>query len=219
MKTILFSLATLLSTTTMFAQVGINTDKPKSFSMLDVESSNKGILIPRVALLSTFDKQTVTNNDGAAIVNYENSLLVYNTSTSNLTGETEEFKNVTPGFYYWERDRWIRMTSNKDQQFFYMPSIIIPTAADQIPNDQTFGIIDLYAIYKGQFSNAMAKNPKASTNLPIYKVNQLDYYITWYDETVFDNVSVTDNGVMNYSIKPNADVTVGSFMNIIFSVK
>lgn len=66
--------------------------------MLDVESSNKGILIPRVALLSTFDKQTVTNNDGAAIVNYENSLLVYNTSISNLTGETEEFKILLRDF-------------------------------------------------------------------------------------------------------------------------
>lgn len=111
------------------------------------------------------------------------------------------------------------MTSKKDQQFFYMPSIIIPTAADQIPSGQIFGEIDLYAFYKDQFSNAKVKNASASTTLPIYNVNQLDYYITWYDDTVFDNVTVTDNGVMNYGIKPNADVTVGSFMNIIFSVK
>lgn len=219
MKTILVSLATLLSTTTMFAQVGINTDTPKSFSLLDVESSNKGILIPRVSLSSTFDKQTVTNYDGGTVINYENSLLVYNTNTSALTGTSEAFKNVTPGFYYWETDRWIRMTSKKDQQFFYMPSIIIPTATDQIASTETFGVIDLYAIYKGQFSNAMVKNTSASTSLPIYNVNQLDYYITWYDDTVFSNVTVSDNGVMNYSIKPNADVTVGSFMNIIFAVK
>lgn len=219
MKTILVSLAALLSTTTMFAQVGINTDTPNAFSMLDVDSKNKGILIPRVSLSDTFDKLTVTKSEGNSTANYENSLLVYNTNTSALVGSSDAFKNVTPGFYYWETDRWIRMTSKKDQQFFYMPSIIIPTAADQIPADQTFGEIDLYAIYKGQFSNARVKNPNATTSLPIYGVNQLDYYITWYDETVFDNVTVTNNGVMRYGIKPNADVTVGSFMNIIFSVK
>ena len=218
MKKVLFTALSLFVINTISAQVGINTDLPNSYSLLDVKSNNKGILIPRVNLTEIFDKTTVTNYDGSPYTSYENSLLVYNTSTTNLTGNNE-YKNVTPGYYYWETDRWIKMTSTKDQQFFYMPSIIIPTSSDQVSTGQTFGTLDLYNIYVSQFSSAKVKNSSASTNLPIYKVNQLDYYITWYDDTVFDNVVVTDNGVMTYAIKENADVSIGSFMNIIFAVK
>lgn len=200
------------------AQVGINTDSPQKYSMLEVQAKDKGILIPRVPLTNIFDKETVTNIDGSSFKSYENSLLVYNTNTSSITG-VEEYKNVTPGYYYWETDRWIRMTSTKDQQFFYMPSIIIPTSSDQVATGSTFGTIDLYAIYKSQFTNAMVRNTNASTTLPIYKTNQLDYYITWYDDSVFTNVKVSDKGVMTYQIKPNSDISIGSFMNIIFAVK
>ncbi|RLZ09733.1 hypothetical protein [Faecalibacter macacae] len=214
----LFTTAFLLSLTSLFAQVGINTNTPKQYTLLDVDSTDKGILIPRVALTNIFDRSTLTNVDNSSISNYENSLLLYNTNTSNILG-VNEYTNVTPGYYYWETDRWVRMTSTKDQQFFYMPSIIIPTSADQVNPGNTFGTIDLYSIYKSQFTNAMVKNPTASTTLPIYKVNQLDYYITWYDESVFTNVRVSNNGVLTYQIKENADVFIGSFMNIIFAVK
>ena len=214
----LLTAAFLLSLSSVFAQVGINTDTPKKYSLLDVESKDKGVLIPRIALTSIFDRTTVTNIDNTTSSNYENSLLIYNINTTNIEG-VNEYTNVTPGYYYWENDRWVRMTSTKDQQFFYMPSIIIPTSADQVATGSTFGTIDLYSIYKSQFTNAMVKNPSSSTVLPIYKMNQLDYYITWYDDSVFTNVKVSDNGVMTYQIKSNADISIGSFMNIIFAVK
>jgi hypothetical protein len=42
-----------------FAQVGINTTTPKA--ALDVESTNNGMLIPRVQLTSDLDSTTVVN--------------------------------------------------------------------------------------------------------------------------------------------------------------
>lgn len=62
--------------------------------MLDVTASNKGVLIPRVALENT--KTEMTGNS-----DQPESLLVYNTAT------TTGVDLVTPGFYY-----WVAATSN-----------------------------------------------------------------------------------------------------------
>lgn len=70
------------------AQVGIGTSTPASASYLDITSSNKGILIPRISLNSTLDFNPIS---GTPI----ESLLIYNTSTQAGTN------GVSPGFYYW----------------------------------------------------------------------------------------------------------------------
>ncbi|CAI8715247.1 hypothetical protein [Chryseobacterium sp. IT-36CA2] len=71
MKTkLLFLAGTLLMSVNAFSQVGINTTTPDPSSILDIKSSNKGLLIPRVALTG--------KNDLTTIPNPANSLLVYN---------------------------------------------------------------------------------------------------------------------------------------------
>lgn len=86
------------------AQVGINTDAPKTSAYLDVEATDKGILIPRVELTSTTVFEPITGDQ-------EESLLVYNTATAG-TGNTA----VKPGFYYWKNEisgtpaHWERVT-------------------------------------------------------------------------------------------------------------
>ena len=89
MKKIITSTATILLTSMLYAQggVGINNTgtAPNSSAMLDVESSSKGLLVPRIALTSTTDATTITNGN-------VNSLLVYNTAT---------ISDVLPGYYYW----------------------------------------------------------------------------------------------------------------------
>src|SRR5690606_26472726 len=108
-------------------------------------------------------------------------------------------------------------------KFFYMPSIIIPTSVDHLPSGATLGTMDLYQMYSEQFGGGgtpgLVKNSGSTTSLPVLDRNELDYYITWYDTSVFQNVAVTDGGVLNYDIQPGAEVTHGSFMNIIFAVK
>ncbi len=83
-----------LSASALSAQgVGINDDNtnPDPSAMLDVKSSNKGTLIPRVALSSTAV--------AAPVAAPATSLLVYNTQTAG---------DVTPGFYYWNGTIWVR---------------------------------------------------------------------------------------------------------------
>ncbi|MGJ1268696.1 beta strand repeat-containing protein, partial [Sphingobacterium spiritivorum] len=109
-------------------------------------------------------------------------------------------------------------------KFFYMPSIIVPTAADQFVAEtgvsgESFGTINLYDRYKKQFGTPMAQNAAVTTALPVLPSGELDYYITWYDTNVFASVSVSNAGILTYTVKANADVTIGSFMNIVFAVK
>ena len=79
------------------AQVGINTTSPDPCSILDISSTNKGLLIPRVDLTSIYDTATITDP--------VTSLLIYNTAT------TTGINNVSPGFYYWNNTRWTPLNS------------------------------------------------------------------------------------------------------------
>src|SRR5690625_2944876 len=83
-----------------YAQVGIGTPMPDPSSQLDIVADDRGLLIPRVALSSTFDDTTISSG------NVE-SLLVYNTATSN---------DLTPGYYYWAKDHWARLINDSDVQ-------------------------------------------------------------------------------------------------------
>lgn len=76
------------------AQIGINTVTPNPSSVLDVVGSNKGILIPRIALTG--------NSDTTTIPSPANSLMIYNTAAVN---------GVLPGYYYWSASagRWTKV--------------------------------------------------------------------------------------------------------------
>ncbi len=89
MKTTYTFLVLLLVSFLSFSQVGINTTSPDPSSILDVAATNKGMLLPRVALTNTGDTSTIPN---PAI-----SLLVYNTATSS---------DLSPGFYFWNGNAW-----------------------------------------------------------------------------------------------------------------
>lgn len=71
------------------AQVGIGTTTPAASAMLDVTSSNKGFLPPRVALTGTTDVSTISSP--------ATGLLVYNLGSGGL---------ATPGYYYWNGSAW-----------------------------------------------------------------------------------------------------------------
>ena len=80
--------------------VGVNDDGsiPHSSSMLDVKSTTKGLLIPRVAL-------TATNVSGP-VSSPLTSLLVFNTATAGSGGTA-----VSPGFYFWNGNAWEKINS------------------------------------------------------------------------------------------------------------
>jgi len=90
----------LLSIWSVSAQVGINTTTPGSGAMLDVTSTDKGILIPRVALSAANSSSPITPAPTT-------SLLIYNTATAGIG-----LNAVSPGFYYWSGTQWIPLLGN-----------------------------------------------------------------------------------------------------------
>ncbi|MCX7696580.1 MAG: hypothetical protein N2Z72_02670, partial [Bacteroidales bacterium] len=82
---------------TMGQSVGIGNAvfTPDPSSMLEVRATDKGILITRVALVATTNSSPITSP--------ATSLLVYNTATQN---------DVTPGYYYWDGTKWVRLLEN-----------------------------------------------------------------------------------------------------------
>ncbi|MEC4116743.1 hypothetical protein VSP20_07145, partial [Myroides phaeus] len=86
-------------TTAGYSQVGIGTALPKTAAMLDVDATNKGMLVPRVSLKSLTDDETI---DGDMI----ESLLVFNTN--------DQANDLQKGFYYWYEDKWYHLASDKN---------------------------------------------------------------------------------------------------------
>jgi len=87
----------ILSIQTGFAQnVGISATSsftPDASAGLDVSYTDKGLLVPRVALTAT--------NAAGPITSPAISLLVYNTATAGTSPN-----NVVPGYYYWNGVAW-----------------------------------------------------------------------------------------------------------------
>ncbi|MCX8142957.1 MAG: hypothetical protein N3F62_01730 [Bacteroidia bacterium] len=80
-------------------QVGIGTTSPVSPAILDVTSTNKGVIFPRIALSGATDNITVSSPiDG---------IMIYNTSTTG-TGTNA----ITPGYYYWQSGRWTKFQTS-----------------------------------------------------------------------------------------------------------
>ena len=95
-RTILFGFCSCLFFSAAIAQrVGIGTASPHSSAQLDITSTDKGMLVPRIALTAA--------NVASPVTSPADALLVYNTTTSG-----EGPNAVTPGFYYWNAStlRW-----------------------------------------------------------------------------------------------------------------
>lgn len=77
------------------AQTGIGTTSPHASAKLDVSSTDKGFLPPRVVLTGTSDVTTIKNAAGTSITPAE-GLLVYNLGSVGLQA----------GYYYWNGANW-----------------------------------------------------------------------------------------------------------------
>jgi hypothetical protein len=67
--------------------------------MLEIKSTNKGFLPPRVALTASNSSSPVTSPTAG--------LLVYNTATAGTTPY-----EVSPGYYYWSGAAWYKLAEN-----------------------------------------------------------------------------------------------------------
>ena len=96
MKKIILLIAVLAAATSLSAQVSINNDGtlPDPSAMLEVKSTAKGLLPPRVPLTAT----NIASPVSAPAI----GLQVYNTATSGVSPY-----NVSPGIYCWDGLQWV----------------------------------------------------------------------------------------------------------------
>lgn len=204
----------------LHAQIGINTTDP--LVTLDVQAAAtdgttaEGIAAPRLtrAQLVLKDAKYTTDQTGA---------LIYVTDVSG-TASTKTQNVIATGYYYFDGAVWKTSGPDPALRFFYMPATVLPTnTADPSynPGTQTF-TIDLYGIYSVQFSlsdtGSSTKNPTA-TALPVASSSALEYFITYFDNTIYQNVAVSDAGVLTYQLLAGFTITEKAFMNILFKVK
>jgi len=108
MKTFI-KIACLLIGLPLLGQVGINTTTPDPSSALDIQSSDKGMLIPRVSL----DNVATTQIDGANTA--ATGLMIYNTNLSTTGGSGV-------GFYVFNGSTWDKVITSaeggSDADFF-----------------------------------------------------------------------------------------------------
>jgi hypothetical protein len=225
-KIIFFLIVLVLFVGKAQAQVTVGSNiEPNSNALLDLKetgnatagTSTKGLLLPRVALVAT--------TNPAPLSAHVEGMTVYNTATSGGGNPGA----VTPGFYYNDGTKWVRISFGTEN-WFYMPSIAI-----DVTTSGTFSR-DLYLEYRKQFEDTrdgetpanslIAGTPlKTSPGAPnpftkIYAANELYYYVIGYDATVFSFPAspITADGVLTYTVEAN-NVTGATFMNIVFGIK
>ena len=101
-KTIILYLLGTCLTSTLVGQIkiGENNKSINTDAMLDIESVNKGVLLPRVALVST--------TSSSPLKTMTNGMIVYNTSAVN---------DLTPGLYYSDGTKWIKANNSSAVSF------------------------------------------------------------------------------------------------------
>jgi hypothetical protein len=123
-KGFIFLLAWMLTAWQSLAQTGIGTTTPDASAKLDVSSTNKGFLPPRIALTALISANPVTSP--------ATGLLIFNTATAGSIPN-----QVTPGYYYWDgvNAKWVRLEDKADNLGDHTATINVKLNGNYLSND------------------------------------------------------------------------------------
>lgn len=223
MKKVILTIGILAGVSSTFAQVGrvgINTDDPKATLHIKADKDNKdnnpGLIIPDV---SKYKLDTGEPVESTLVYYSEGSNSAYINQNDQSTTENIGSKK---GFYYYDGTDWQRIIRKAQ---FYMPSIVMPTTVGT-------HTINLYEEYIKQYADSNGSNtfnkqaPNRSWNiqtnnsnnsLKTYDKNDLDYFVVYYDNNVFTDLSITEEGVLTYTVTAEGakNISAQTFMNIV----
>ena len=222
-KIVLFVVCSFIVTNVLQAQVTIGSSlQSEKAALLDlktkdggqggVTSEKGGFLFPRVEIndltsLNVFTGLSDTEVNTSEQKKRHIGLAVYNISVNAQN-------NIEEGVYVWNGEQWEKLAYKNRNNFFYMPSIVIETSTTGVQSP-----IDLYGKYREQFEMPKVKSDGAPAQIPFHRNrDDLYYYVTDYDENVFENISISSQGYLQYSVK-SPSVDGSSFINIVFVVK
>ncbi|MEN9302936.1 MAG: hypothetical protein RL264_1365, partial [Bacteroidota bacterium] len=103
MRRIVLFLILLSATAHAQIKIGNNPSSINSNALFELEATNKGLLLPRVALNATTNASPLS----AHVV----GMTVYNTATVG---------DVIPGYYYNDGSKWVRIASSSDFSNIYI---------------------------------------------------------------------------------------------------
>jgi archaellum component FlaG (FlaF/FlaG flagellin family) len=128
-KKVLFFAISLFIANGAYAQVGIGTTNPNADALLELSSTDQGLLIPRVALTAT--------NLPAPLNNHVPGMIVYNTASNGPVGF-----EVTAGFYYNDGIKWLKLLKETN-------GIGVDDTDDAWLNNSTAGYVHLNTLSDG----------------------------------------------------------------------
>lgn len=208
MKTLTFTIS-FFWVCLMYPQVGINTTTPDPSSQLDIQATNKGMLIPRVSL-SNVSASTLDGINTAAT-----GLLIYNTNASTIGGSGV-------GYYYFNGTNWERLlTSFSDDGDWVSNGANIERQSGNVYIGDTNGTNnDLYIsnrIY--DWDNSTYYLEPASTS----RTNEIQFdngstsdtsiRFTQQDSGIYspnlDEIAIATNGVQRLNVGSSGIVSIG----------
>ncbi len=192
-KILLFLTFAILFSTRLFSQnVGINTTgtTPAASAGLDVDFTDKGVLLPRVALTA--------KNAAGPITSPATSLIVYNTATAGTAPN-----NVNPGYYYWNGTSWDRLRTEVNRKFLAADVASTTTTLANVTGLSfpiTTGVTYRFKFFIVYTANATTTGSRWTISGPT--ATTLRFYSTYpsstsanvfYYQSAYDGAAVTTN--------------------------
>ena len=130
-RVIILLLVIVLLSAFGWSQTGIGVESPNDEAVLEIASSTKGVLLPKVAL----DNSAQTFHLTDAAVDAHTGMLLYNTNTDTSSG----LSGV--GYYFWTGTQWQRLMSSDGT-----PNLLIPSPGDfdssqQVKTSAVLGVL------------------------------------------------------------------------------
>jgi hypothetical protein len=194
MKKVLFI---FLISIQLYAQTGIGTTTPNASAKLDVFSTNKGFLPPRVSLTDIYDQTTIASP--------ATGLFVYCKGDAGLAA----------GYYYWNGYAWATIATAGGSGSFassYLRGSRTATQTIAVGGVVTFTNIDNSAgtdislnTTTGKITLAPGNTYRIRGAVPNFSSGQRPAFI-WYNETTSSNI-----GGATFSYNPGDAASLGAF--------
>lgn len=196
-----------------YSQTGINTKDPKATLHVKANSQDNtivdGIIPPSLTRSQIISKDAVYTLE-------QKGAFVYITEINNetLTPKTINISGI--GYYYFDGNLWQPFNGHKEP--LYLPSFNLPMV------NMGANTFDLYTeVYKKQFTKIgnplfVSSNPNLTKIPDVYTVEQLDFIVTYYDNTVIEVTDISSTGILSYTVL-DTNPSNKSFINIILIIK
>ena len=179
----------------IFAQTGIGTTTPNASAKLDVYSTNKGFLPPRVSLTDAYDRTTISSP--------ATGLLVYCKGDAGLAA----------GYYFWNGNAWATIATEGGSGSFASSFLRgSRTTAQSIAVDGVINFTSTDAssgsditLSSGKLTLAPGKTYRIIAQVPNFSAGQRPAFM-WYNET-----SAAYIGSASSSYNPGDNASLGAF--------